>query len=571
MPVREFTGKLDAPKVREFTGQLDPPKQKPPGFTPLDLNAIFAKSRAGGYEPGFDPKVAAEVTADNAIDALPLIGGVAASFVPVPGSTALGTMGGAALAAGIGTGAGEVARQMVRNERDPAKLAEVSGTSAVAAGATVGALKGLGALAKKVFSFRPDPQMQQAIGFAKDQNVPFPLSSAAPGSGPAKVQQGTRALLAGDIKNHRDATTVAQFLNREVDGQATALAPKASPVDEASLKGQQFLREVFEPGETLHKAAFQSVYDDIGDAAPVPLDKTKEAIKSALNTLKERGEVKQVYRRLIIMKGKGAETLTTKELDELYGALIKDGLANKHALPEVKKILGAITSDLDDMSAGFAQKLSAAQKAREAYRGLQDIPSLQRLSQEMGGRNAARGSRDWLNTLFANPDGRALAKFRELNPDLYHELADSWLAMNLNKFSGSTAGNLGRTLDGRSLRDWYVANERAIKIIMGSPQAKALDNFSLYANYMGNAARFADDASKALSPKEMLFRGAAEVAGGVKAPLFLTGEPTAYLLAKGLADPNSTLFRLFTEGFKPSTREAMLAAGRAAAVSNAGD
>lgn len=563
MPVREFTGKLDAPKVREFTGQLDPPKQKPPGFNPIDLNAIFAKSRAGGYEPGFDPKVAGEVVADNTIDALPLIGGVAASFVPIPGSTAVGTIAGSALAAGIGAGAGEVARQIVRDDRDPAKLAKTAGGSAVGAGVATGALMGLGALAKRLFSFRPDQQMQQAIGFAKDQKVPFPLSSAAPGSGPATVQQGTRGLLGGDIANHRDAKTVAQFLNREVDGQATRLAPNARPVDEASIKGQEFLRTVFEPGETAYKGAFKAVYDDIGERAPVPLDATKKAVKGVLSGLRDRGELKQVYRRLAIVDKRGAETLTVKQLDELYGALIKDGMANKHAMDEVTTVLGAIAKDIDDMSGGFAANLDAARKTREVYKALRDIPSLERLSQEMGGKDATRGTRDWLTTLFANPDGRALGEFRKLNPELYHELADSWLAMNLNKFSTSTQGNIGRTLDGRSLRDWYVQNERAIKIIFGAPQAKALDNFSLYANYMGNAARFADDASKALSPKEMLFRGAGEVV----VPVFVTGEPTAYLLAKGLADPNSTLFRVFTEGFKPTTRAAMLKAGALAGQS----
>jgi hypothetical protein len=35
--------------------------------------------------------------------------------------------------------------------------------------------------------------------------------------------------------------------------------------------------------------------------------------------------------------------------------------------------------------------------------------------------------------------------------------------------------------------------------------------------------------------------------------LMAPGEAGSYVLAKGLSDPNSTLFRLFTEGVKPST------------------
>lgn len=563
MPVREFTGELDKPKVREFTGTLDQQKPPYPGFRPLDMNALFARSRAGEFEPGFDPQSAFKAVADRTVDALPLIGGVAGSFAG-PAGTGWGALAGSALAGGVGTAIGEAGKEAIQGDVDPVKVAK-TGAGAAAGGFAVGAaLKGLGALAHRLFGFRPNTQMQQAIKFAKDQDAPFPLSSAAPGSGPARVQQGSRALLAGDIRTHQDAAKVAQFLNREVDGQATRLAPKASPVDDASLKGQEFLRTVFEPGETAYKGAFNAVYDDIGDAAPVPLGATKQAVKGAMAALKERGELKQVYRRLAIINKNGAETLSVKELDELYGGLIKDGMSNRHAMREVEKVLGAIAKDIDDMSGGFAASLEDARKAREAYKALREIPSLSRLSQEMGGKAGARGSRDWINTLFANPDGRALSKFRELNPELYHELADSWLAMNLSKFSSATSGNIGRTLDGRSLRDWYVNNERAIKIIFGAPQAKALDNFSLYAQYMGNAARFADDANKALSPKEMLFRGAGELAAGYQVPLFVTGEPTAYVLAKGLADPKSTLFRLFTEGFKPGTREAMLKTGQIA-------
>ncbi|HEY6225409.1 MAG TPA: hypothetical protein VIW26_16620 [Gemmatimonadales bacterium] len=500
-----------------------------------------------------------------------VMGGLASAIVPGSGWGALALQ---SLMAGAGTGGGELIRQ--QQAREPRDLAAAGKAGAVAGVTTLGtgaALKGLGAAAKAIFSSPLSEPQKAAAEFAKQEGAPFPLSSAMPGSGAARVQQSTRALIPGELRTQTDANRVTQFLNNRVG----TIVDNATPVDEAALKGQQYLRQAFEPGETVYTQTFKDLRATVGDETPVKLTETLKAMEGASEALKQRGEMKGVYNRLRNVLKAAPEEQTVAQLDELYSGLLKDTARNANARREANVVLNAIGKDLDavtaDFGVSFSDAVSSAKAVRDQFRDLRNIPQLERLSQPFGEKGGTLGSRQWMSELFSNPNGKALAEVRARNPELYHELADSWLANNLNRFSKPVKEGFGKALDGKALRAWYEQNQGAIKLIYGAPQAKALDNFSLYAQYMAGAVdRAASGGGRLSDPMVMLARGGAEATAAVTHPyILIPGEAASYVLAKGLSDPSSQLFKVFTEGFSPGTRSFVLKSGELGAQAAARD
>lgn len=565
MPVSEFTGKLDTPTVQEFTGTLDapttpswppPPPTASIGPAPDDPNAqqrMYQQVRdevaAGDQQIPFLQR---ESFHDKSI---PVLGAMASLLVPGSGFGAIGLQ---SLLAGLGSGAGELVRQ--QQTREPTDIGAAAKTGAINTVTTAGAglvAKGLGAIAKRLFSTPLSPEQEVGAQFARDNQVPFPLSSAAPASGAGNVQQATRALLLGDIKTQADANTVTQFLNNHI-GQITQ---KAEVFDDTARAGQQFLRQVFEPGETAVKNAFSDFTEAVGADTPIPATSTMTAVKNAADQLAKRGQTTGgLYQRLRTIIKANPQSYTPKELDELYGAVIRQAFkSGANAGAEGDMLLKGIVADMDSVGKNFginfADNISNAAAVREQFRALRNIPQLQRLAEDIGsGRDATRGTIDWMNTLFSSENGKALSKLRELNPSLYHDLADAWLSKQIQNASGLSGSGLGRVVDGNKLRSWFEANQGKITEIFGAPQAKALDNFSTYAKYMTGAVQRSTQGST-FNPMNLFPRIAGEAATlPYKPEIVLAGEPAAFVLARGLADPNSALFRVFTKGFSPATR-----------------
>lgn len=484
---------------------------------------------------------------------LPFMGGLAGSFLG-PAGSGMGALAASSLLAGGGAAVGELGRQKLSDEDLSVSGAAREG-AATAAGNLAGGviLKGLSAAARKLFSSSLDDPARAAAQFAKEKGAPFPLSSAAPGSRAGNIQQGTRLLLPGEIKTQVDANRVAQFLNREVAN----IQAGGSPIDEAAVKGQQFLRQVFEPGETVYTQTFKAMREAVGDNTAVPLANTAQAIQGAAEALKARAVTGSLAQQIQTLAKRPSSQMTAQQVDDLYGELLRKAGKNSAARAEMNVVLSALVKDVDDFGKqfgmSFADDVAKASAVREEFRELRKIPALERLSKDFGGGGTA-GSRQWMAELFGNPNGKALAELRARNPELYRELADSWLASNIGKFSRTSDGAIGRILDGKGLRGWYEQNADKLKLILGSPQAKALDNFSNYASHMSGAVSRAAT-GKGMDPTNLFPRAAAEGTAAVfTSPyLMLPGEAGSYVLARGLSDPNSTLFRLFTEGVKPST------------------
>lgn len=477
---------------------------------------------------------------------LPVAGGIAGAFVP-------GGLLASSLMAGGGAGGGELMAQLLNREQiDPKKAAIEGGKTAVGNLAGGAVLKGLAATAKKLFSSPLDDAAKAGAAFAKEKGVPFQLSSAIPGSSASKAQQTSRALLPGEVKTQLDANKVAQFLNREV----SSIDAAGRPVDEAALKGQQFLRKVFEPGETVYTEAFKGMRAAVGDATAIPLTNTSAAIQGVAEALKTRGATGAVAQQIQTLAKRPASQMTAQQVDDLYGELLKKAGRNPSARAEMNVVLSALVKDVDavgqQFGVSFVDDIAKAKAVRDEFRELRKIPGLERLAGDFGERGAAMGSRQWMSELFGNPNGKALGELRARNPELYHELADSYLASQISRFSRQS-DTIGKTLDGKALRAWFEQNREQIKLIYGAPQAKALDNFSNYASHMSGAVHRAAT-GRGLDPSNLFPRAAAESTAMYLNPILMAPtEAGSYVLAKGLSDPSSTLFRLFTEGVKPGT------------------
>ena len=75
--------------------------------------------------------------------------------------------------------------------------------------------------------------------------------------------------------------------------------------------------------------------------------------------------------------------------------------------------------------------------------------------------------------------------------------------------------------------------------------------------------RAATPARISSDPAALLARGAAEATAMKLNPtIMVPGEAASYVLAKGLSDPSSQLFKVFTEGFSPATRSFVVKSGQ---------
>lgn len=451
-------------------------------------------------------------------------------------------------------------------DKQPLDLTEAAKDAGATAGGNLAgglALKGLGAAARKLFVTPLTPEAQAAAEFAKQSKVPLPLSSAAPGSRGATAQRASDIPLLGNLTNQRDSNRVVQFLNSQVG----TLSPKARPIQEAATQGQQFLRSVLDPGETTFRSTFGAFREAVGDVADVPLTNTRAALVNAAAALKQRGETGALAKRITTVAKLNPESMSAQQLDDFYRGLLSDASRSSGGQAEMNKILPAIAKDMDDFGKpfglNFGDDIARANAVRDQYRELTKIPQLQALSRDV------KDPGKWFTTLFDPGNGKALAKLRELNPELYHDLADSYVASNIQRFSKPVKDGFGTALDGKGLRAWYEQNADRLKLILGAPQAKAVDNFTNYAAHVNGAVERGVTGTS-FDPVNALARlGASGSSSFISPYIAAFGEPGSFVLARGLSDPSSWLFQMFTKGVSPSTASFWLKSSQLAGQSAA--
>lgn len=507
---------------------------------------------------------------------------------------------------GLASGGVNLAQQSMDNQQqglsnqplDYGAAAKDAGYTAAGNLAAGTVLKGLGAAARKLFVTPLTPEAQAAADFAKGSKAgqeirpfqtegggvgselvdvpavpskPFPLSSASPGSRGAKAQNLSDIPLLGNLANQHESNKVVQFLNSNL----STLTPGATPIKEAAANGQQFLRSVLQPGEDAFKDTFGAYRQTVGDLTEIPLNNTREALQQASAALRKRAETGPLADRIKELANVNPESMNAQQLDNLYSGLLNAAKKSESGQVEMNKVLPAIAQDMDavgkQFGLTFGEDVAKANEVRAQYRDLAKIPKLVELSKSV------RDPQKWLDKLFDPSNGEALGKLRELNPGLYHDLADSYVASNIRQFNEPLKDSFGTALNGKGLREWYVRNADRLKLVLGSPQAKALDNFTNYAAHvngaiergaqskvdtaLGAAARFAGSGSAS---------GAGAFFSGPLAPTLVgLSEGGSFALARGLSDPNSALFKLFTKGVPPSLANFWIRSGQLAGQSAA--
>jgi hypothetical protein len=493
----------------------------------------------------------------------------AVASLVVPGSGLPALLGQSAVA-GAASGGVTLAQQSL--DKQPLNYVEAAKDASLTAGGNLAGglfLKGLGAAAKKLFVTPLTPEAQSAADYVRGSTAiqpfdngtggigselvdippkaPFPLSSAAPGSRGAAAQKASNLPLLGNLANQADSNRVVQFLNSQVG----TLTPTAKPIEEAAIQGQQFLRSVLDPGETAFRQAFGAYRDTVGDLTEIPLTNTRAALDQAANALRERGETGALAKRIISVAKVDPESMSAQQLDDLYRGLLRDASKSGGGQAEMNKVLPAIAQDMNEVGKSFglnfAGDIANANTVRTQYKDLLKIPQLQALSKDV------KDPGKWFTTLFDPGNGKVLGKLRELNPQLYHDLADSYVASNIQRFNKPVKDGFGTALDGTALRAWYQQNADRLKLILGAPQAKAIDNFTNYAAHV-NSSIERGVTGKSFDPVNALARlGVSGGSTAISPYIAALGEPGSFVLARGLSDPNSWLFKLFTKGVNPST------------------
>lgn len=477
---------------------------------------------------------------------MPITGGILGSLaVPGPGWGALALQ---SLAAGGGASGGELLAQKIRDEPLDIKKAGLEGAKQGAGNFIGGGIvKALGATASALFGSRLSSYEKAAREYAAAEGAPFPTSLVAP----SPAQKLADKFVLGKIGNQQQANKVAQWMNARIG----TLTQKEAVFDDVAQQGQAYLRGLLEPGETQIKQTFDDFAAVVGKDAKVPISRTRSLMATSLESLQRTGDrTNPLYAQLktALDRRVGGGELTPTELDAMMMQIIRNTYkkgTNENRVQIGEALMDALAKDADEYAQqygkSFLPEFQAATQVRATYRELKKVPQLLALSQELGAQGGKKGTIDWMSSLFRKGNGKALSKIREMNPDLYHDLADAWVAQNINRYAHVDKGSMSRVLDGASLRNWYVQNADTVREVMGAGQAKALDNFTQYASIMSAPTAKAGSASevlRGLGPTG-LFGTAGMLIG--KPYILIPGEASAFVLTRGLSDPSSSLYKLF--------------------------
>ena len=565
---KPFTGELDKPQVREFTGELDFPIARAlpedVDVREMALREVTEQAREIEEKPLIRQLELAAPPREAAKAALPVAAGTAAMALG-PAGLAIPAL---ATQAGLGaTGAtlGEVGRQQIEGEEVDVGEAFEEGAQ-FGAGAFAGGMlfKGMANLARRAFVRPISGEAREAAEFAAERNIPF--------LGEPRLKGG-RLTLGGEALVRNQATKVNAAINRtmgEFTQNIKSLDAADEAVDLAVTTGRKIFDEALEPGMKGIQGPLQRVRTSLGDDATIPLTNTQNALNRASEWLKGQGITSgSIAQKINAIK----KTLTDgdvralDDLDELYGDFWRlwNTKTNRSARKAVEMVTKSIVDDIDDAAKltgyqtreglGFADDFAQALAKREDFRKLMaENPELKKL-----GKISPEKTRLWLNSLFTS-GGKTLKEFRTSNPEVYTDLSNAWLARNMWNNTTTPPSGFGRVVDGKKLQDWVSANKQTLGEVFGKEKANVIDQFSKFA---ASSAKVVEDVAKApVSPTDLLARGGVEAAAVVTQPLVaIPAEGASLMLAYGLTNPNSWLFKVLTQGVKTKGLELSLKAG----------
>ena len=498
---------------------------------------------------------------ETAKEYLPLAGGIAGTAT---GGTSLIP---SAIGAAVGASAGEATKQKLQGKTPD--LWDVVNEGALAGGGTLAGgliFKGLAEAAKMIFRPKPlPPGSQKAAEFAQKEGVPLPLSGADPTSRGAMMESMSSLALPGRLRNIKDARAVNTFINTTTQ----KMTSKAKAIDEVAVKGQGFFKSIYGRAKEAGEEGFQKFVGQVGQDTPIPLRNFTDEAAGAVQTMKEAGISGALMTKLRTIQKAGTTQLPLEFVEGIRKDIGKIARRTNNVKVIGDKLKEAIMKDYDEVGAQLG--ISAREMSEEAIakyaqfaKLTKEFPQLGRFGKEFGERGGTMGSRQWFGELFTEGNAKALNEIRKESPALYRELSDTWLAQLLERNSTASTGMFGKVLDGERFRKYFKANENTFKKILGKEKTEVLNNFSRYTEKVGELLK-----TKPIEGQEAAMR-LGEIAGTVKFPaIFIPNEAASYMLAKGLSDPKSQLYKLFTTGpslsFKKGAKLSLEALGQSAA------
>jgi hypothetical protein len=486
---------------------------------------------------------------------LPMLGGFLGAAV-VPGA-GLGALALQSLGAAGGATAGELSRQAISDEPiDPLKAGKegaIQGAFNLGGGL---ALKSLTGAAHKIFGTKLGAPEKAAAEFAESQGAPFPLSSAAQGSKPARLSSLTNIAIGGKIKNQSDAVKVGQFINREL----SKIDSRAEVLDEASSAAQTVVKNVFDERGAITRSmtAFKA---RAGVEAEIPIPNLKEAFEKALHLIDRGGNARTEAGRKVkgLMRFHGGDSrdaghMLPQDIDDLLFTGPSKGGARRVIQAAAIKDLDAYAQSIGIK--GFGDELVAAIRgARKTFELGEEVPGLAKLAEKASDPKTIL----WANQAMENPATREWLK--KQSPETFHNLADAWAANQFMRAATPSRAAVGQTANGAQVRAWFEQSQGTLSGVLGKSQMRAWDNFTLYMKFMDKARQ---TGATPIDSGFMLGRVSAELGAVFAKPgavgLIIPGEGAAFVLARGLNNPSSTLFKLFTDGISPAVRSAWIKA-----------
>jgi hypothetical protein len=575
MPVKEFKGTLDKPKVKEFTGKLDPdetalygrklpearalpdpgpmdnrlapPRGAPPGRfppAPYGSDSVEGAGRPRGVigmftdeMPGFQmPNPQGNPEHRKYIMAT--VGAMAPPGLTLGRIAAQSALGGAGYA--IGSLSEQTRGEKTLADVDPLSIAAESG--GFAAGTAAGGLlfKGLGAIANKIFVSAPE---EQALKFATEKGAPYLDPRAQIG----------RSGFAGDLALRGKAKQAVTEINRamaDVSKGVRSLEMADDALDSAATAARKEFNALFSEGKQGISAPLKNVRSLYGDdfiVEPRNLDPALDAAEEYLRTNQGTTSGK-VYKRIknLIENKAERKPFDLQNLDDLYGDFLNDWntKANRGTRKAIDMIHDAIVKDIDAVTnvpgySQFAEDFARSRVVREEFLALKkkypEIGKLLNIPENQ--------TRNWTNQLF-NSSGKALEEMRRVAPEMFDDLANSYLARNMHSRTKDTI--YGKVLDGKDFLDWVNAEKATLQKVFGDERFKAIQGLAKYAESVGKTV----DKMKPIQPSEIAERiGVSGAAGYFASPGVVVGnEAASFVLAKGLTNPESWLFSLATKG-----------------------
>ncbi|MGB0717976.1 MAG: hypothetical protein ACPGO7_01460, partial [Alphaproteobacteria bacterium] len=410
----------------------------------------------------------------------------------------------------------------------------------------LGVAKGVGSALNKMFP-QLGKQARKAVAFARDKDIPLPAESLSKGGLKNLTAGLTERSILGDFVRRTKSNKILEF----IDFEKNRLAPGIKSIEDTAQRGAALISDVFEKAVDNKNVAYQAIGDTVGRQTMIEANDTIRAAQLAMESLESAGIKRGAfYKRLKDLLSSDVGPLKTFDtLDQLRKAANK-AKGKAETFEGANVFLRGVEQDLNrmgtDAGVNVVEELAKADKLFGKLRALQKIPNLKRFGDIKNGQG-------WIKSFVNENNVKAIQFLESKDPELHQQIIGARLQQIFDDSMKDTGGRLGRVFDGKKFAEYVKNNESFFKNVYGNERFKAIKGFANYARFIGEELARVD--------KDAGFMGVTGGLRGLQASALgssiVTGSPTPAIMAavfegasgslsRGLIDPSSATFRLFT-------------------------